>query len=97
MDRRKFLIGLFGTAAVAAAGPLPKAMLEVSDTEFLNRANYFASLKSQAVGDIEIYCDGKDYSFTPLPGFRPMREESNRLAAQAIQQLWESFSDAPPK
>ena len=97
MDRRQFLVGLFGAAAVAAVGPLPKAMLEVSDTEFLNKANYFAALKSQSMGDVEIYCDGKDYSFTPLPGFKPMREESNRIALQAIQQLWKAFSDAPPK
>lgn len=91
MNRRAFLIGLFGAAAVAAAGPLPKALLEASEKEFLEKVNPFISVLS---GDIEIWgnADG-DYSFTPLPGFRPLKEESNRLASQVLSQLYEAFGE----
>jgi hypothetical protein len=98
LDRRGFLIGLFGAAAVAAAGPLPKAMLEAPEDKFVNRARYFAALKEAASKEPQIWGDDEGtYSFSPLPGFRPLREESDKLASQALSALWKEFSDALPR
>ena len=94
MDRRQFLIGLFGTAAAAVV--IPKAVLAAPEDFFVNKARHFAALMEKARAEPEIWCDGKDYSFYPLPGFRPLRGESDELARNVLSKLWEEF-DAPPK
>jgi hypothetical protein len=94
MDRRQFLVGLFGTAAAAIV--IPKAVLAAPEDFFINRARHFAALMAKASAEPEIWCDGKDYSFSPLPGFRPMRGESDEFARNVLSKLWEEF-DAPPK
>src|SRR5260370_24761202 len=97
MDRRDFLKGLFGAVAVAAVGTLPKALLAAPEDKFIERAKFFASLVPDISGGVEIYGNGKDYSFSPLPGFSPLREESNRLATQALRKFFGEFADAPTK
>lgn len=95
MNRRNFLISLFGTAAVAAAGPIPKALTALSDNEFV------ATIKAALPRNDEIYRNGKDYAFAKIEwiaeppyvkvsipeGFRPLREESDRLGSQAIADM----------
>lgn len=95
LDRRKFLIGLFGTAAVAAAGPIPKAIAALPEPKF---RDLFKNLPITA----EIYGNDKGlYGFAKLEylsgppwfkvtipeGFRPLRAESNRIGAEAIARM----------
>lgn len=94
MNRRKFLIGLLGTGAVIAAGPIPKVIESLRDEDFIS------AVKAAMPSD-EIYSNGKDYGFATLKylpnppyfeitapeGFKPMREESNRLGAEAIARM----------
>jgi hypothetical protein len=98
LDRRGFLAGLFGAAAVAAAGPIPAALEALTEEKFKEVVTQAAAYKSNGP---EIWCDGKDYSFTQLQGFRPMREESDRIAAQALNNLFASFRElrrsVPPR
>lgn len=95
LDRRKFLIGLFGAAAVVAAGPIPKAIESLSDEDFV------ASIKAALPRGDEVYGNGKDYAFATIQylseppwvkvtipeGYRPLREESDRLGAEAITRI----------
>lgn len=95
MNRRSFLVGLFGTAAVAAAGPLPKIIENLPEKDFINAVN--AILPSND----EVYSNGRDYAFATIKyltkapwlevtipdGFRPLRGESNKIAAEAIARM----------
>jgi hypothetical protein len=94
--RRSFLVGLFGSMAVAAAGPIPKAILDLSEHDF-KEAIKLVSPPNPA----EIYSNGKDYAFATIKylngapwfeitiptAFRPMREESDRISAVAIAKM----------
>ena len=95
LNRRGFLAGLFGAAVVAAAGPIPAALEALPEKQFLKTVLEAANFIHRS-GQPEIWCDGKDYSFTPLPGFKPMREESDRLATAALNDLYERFRNVPP-
>jgi len=96
LDRRSFLIGLFGAAAVAAAGPIPKVL------EALPKQDFIAAIKAVMPNAAEIYGDDKgNYGFATLKylneppyfevtipkGFRPLREESDRIGAEAIARI----------
>jgi hypothetical protein len=87
MDRRQFLVGLFGAVAVTAAGPMPKALELLSDNKF--KEIVLGAVSSCAS---EVYMNNKgEYSLDPLPGFRPMREESDAIASQALNNLYNRF------
>ena len=95
LDRRKFLIGLFGTAAVVAAGPLTKAIEKLSDQDFVR------VIQGALPANDEIYGKDGKYVFAQIEwldkapyvkviipeGFRPLREESNRIGAEAIARM----------
>lgn len=95
MNRRSFLVGLFGAAAVAAAGPIPKALAKLPEKDFTKLAKDFLPKAS------EVYGNGKDYAFaviewvdgppyfkTKIPeGYRPLRDESDRIGAEAIAKM----------
>ena len=101
MNRRQFLIGLFGTAAVAAAGQIPAAIEALTDEEFKHAAE--AALPS----NLEVYGLGPDYVFANIEylseppwfkaiipgGARPLRSESDRLADEAIARMRKKFPD----
>lgn len=93
-DRRQFLVGLFGTAAVIAAGPIPKALAALTEPVF---KDLFKNLPPAG----EVYGNGKDYAFAKLEylqsppwyrvtipeGYHPLREESDRIGAAAIARM----------
>jgi hypothetical protein len=100
LNRRGFLIGLFGAAAIAKAGPIPKALQALSDTEFKQTI-----LAAMPRAD-EIYGLGGEYylpqvNWTNEPPFiritipagaRPLREESDRIGAEAIARMLKEFN-----
>ncbi len=95
LDRRKFLIGLFGTAAVVAAGPIPKAIDDLSDKDFM------AAMKAALPRSDEVWGNGTGYAFAKIEfinthpyvkviipeGFKPLREESDRIGAEALAKI----------
>ena len=95
LDRRSFLIGLFGTAAVIAAGPIPTAIEQLTDEDFVK------TIKDALPRQDEVYGNGKDYGFARIEylneppwvkvtvpeGFRPLREESDHLGNEAIARM----------
>lgn len=100
MDRRQFLISLFGTTITAALGPLPPAIAALPEPEFLSAITAIA--QSTLTAAREIYTDGTSYAFptltylpnppwltlTPPAGnFRPLRAESDRISAEVIAKL----------
>jgi hypothetical protein len=92
MDRRSFLIGLFGTMAVAAAGAIPKALEIMPEPEFVGVLKKAAEIIS---GAPEIWRNEKgDYSFRELPGFWPLREESDKIATRALTALYSNYQES---
>jgi hypothetical protein len=95
LDRRKFLIGLFGTAAITAAGPIPKVLEKLPERDFI------AMAKALMPRYDEVYGNGKDYAFATIKylnkspyleivvpaGYRPLRDESNRIGAEALARI----------
>ena len=102
MDRRQFLVGLFGTAAVVAAGPLPKALLDLPKEDF-TAAIQSAYTKAQLeifMNDVGVYGFGTLEYLNEAPWirvippnefFKPMREESDRIAEETIARLKREF------
>jgi hypothetical protein len=103
-SRRSFLIGLFGAAAVAAAGPIPK-LLEALPQKDFEAAATKAKLSLPKPPNNEIYGNGKDYAFAKIEylneepwfkvtipdGFRPLREESDRIGYEAMERLYKEI------
>lgn len=102
MDRRKFLIGLFGTAAIAAAGPLPDLLEQMPEADFT--ATFLAAHEAA----MEIYMNSLSiYGFAmiqyldhapwikviPPEGYKPMRVESDRIGDEAIAHIKREFGN----
>lgn len=100
LNRRGFLVGLFGAAVVAKAGPMPEALAKLSDTEF--KSNIVSALTDFGFDQAEVYGNDKgEYAFATLtwtdkapfalvsipPGFRPLRAESDRIGCEAIARM----------
>jgi hypothetical protein len=100
MDRRKFLIGLFGTAAVAAAGPLPAVLEAMPEEDFLE----IFRRAGEAMKEIYMTPDG-DYVLAKItylmqdpwvtvdidPNAKPLRAESDRIGDEAIARMKREF------
>jgi len=101
MDRRKFLIGLFGTAAIVAAGPLPavlEAMPEDQFKEIFRRAGI-------AMKEIYLTPNG-DYMFAKInyllqdpwvkieipDDAKPLKAESDRIGEEQIARIKKEFN-----
>jgi hypothetical protein len=92
MDRRDFLKGIFGAAALALAGPVPAKLLVLPEPEFHKTVATYVS-RYFTSGGVEIFGDDKgNYSFTPMEGFRPLRAESDALGAQAIKAMFAEYA-----
>lgn len=96
LNRRGFLTALFGAAAVAAAGPIPKALAKLSDQDFkaiiLNALPRNDEVYGNAKGEYAFakleWISAPPYIKVTLPeGFRPLREESDRIGREAIARL----------
>jgi hypothetical protein len=100
MDRRKFLIGLFGTAAIAAAGPLPAVLEAMPEEQF---KEIFRSA-GKAMKEIYLTPDG-DYMFAKITYLlqepwvtieipedaKPLKAESDRIAEEQIARMKREF------
>jgi len=97
LNRRGFLAGLFGAAVVAAAGPIPAALEALPENKFKEVVGKAASKIKILSGAPEIWGDGKGtYSFSPIEGFVPLRETSERIAEGVLNDLYKEFRSAPP-
>lgn len=95
LNRRGFLIGLFGAAVITAAGAIPKAVEALTDKDFIKW------VKAALPANNEIYGNGRDYAFARIKwidqppyievsipeGFKPLREESDRIGAEALARI----------
>ena len=105
-SRRSFLVGLFGAAAVAAAGPIPKILEAIPEKDF-KAAAITAKARIKLPANNEVYGNGIDYAFAKIrylqqppwfeviipEGYRPLREESDRIAAEVMEKIHKEFKN----
>lgn len=93
LNRRGFLIGLFGTAVAAA---MPKVLEQLSDEDFKktildalppNDEIYGNGSSNYAFAKVEWLDKAPWIKVTVPEGYKPLREESNRLGAEAIARM----------
>ena len=95
LDRRKFLIGLFGTAAVVAAGPIPAAIEALPEQVFKDFASalppaneiYGNATGEYAYARLEYLIAPPWFKVIIPDGYRPLRAESDRIGAEAIAHM----------
>ncbi len=96
LNRRGFLAGLFGTAAVAKLGPMPKALAELPDERFKAIILNALPRNDEVWGNDEggyafatvTWSNEPPYIKVTVPeGFRPLREESDRIGREAIARM----------
>lgn len=96
LDRRKFLIGVFGTVVVAAAGVIPEAIEKLPEKDFIR------AVEAAMPRWDEVYGNGIDYAFAKIEylskppyfkiivpeGYYSLREESDRISSKAIAKMF---------
>lgn len=96
MNRRNFLKGLLGSATVIAAGAIPAVIEKLSDKQFIAAINAAMPRQDEVYGDSKgnyafaklEYLDHSPYFKITLPdGFRPLREESDRIAHEVMNKF----------
>jgi len=95
-DRRQFLIGLFGTAAVTAAGVMPKVLEQLPKHDFIVAVRDAMPRQDEIYGDdkgrygfakLEYITEPPYFKVTVPDNMRPLREESDRIGAEAIARM----------